>query len=49
MYTLIFQSILEQICSGERPPGTMCGTRTGMLCFYLHQCLRLCGMGEPRV
>lgn len=48
MYILIFQSILEQICSGKRPPGTMCGTWTDVLCFYLHQCLRLCGMGEPR-
>lgn len=27
----------------------MCGTWMGVLCFYLHQCLRLCGMGEPRV
>lgn len=33
----------------ERLPGTMCGTWTGVLCFYLHQCLRLCGMEEPRV
>lgn len=49
MYILILQSILEQICSGERlkrPLGTMCGTRKGVLRFQLHQCLRLCGMGE---